>query len=130
MNLADGGKHARPMCTTYVLDASHPEGGYMQSMVQANGTPKGLKTVLTQRGLWPTIQKRFLTQCSIKTRAGNTTLNPKCLRGGNCCARALLASQPDFVTHKGELEEAILAAGHMVLFYPAFHCELNFNKYF
>ena len=130
MNLVDGGKHAKQMRTTYVVDIQHPEGGYLQNMVQENGTPKGLKTVLTERGLWPATEGRFLTQCSIKTRAGNTTPNSKCLQGGNCCVRALLASQPDFKAQKGELEEAIEEAGHMVLFYLAFHCEINFIEYF
>ncbi|KAG0640742.1 hypothetical protein HOY80DRAFT_1041121 [Tuber brumale] len=52
MNLADGGKHAKAMRSTYVVDESHPNGGYYQSMVQEDGTPKGLKSVLTERGLW------------------------------------------------------------------------------
>jgi len=66
----------------------------------------------------------------LKTPAGNTIPNPKSLKGGNCCAQALLASQPDFQAPKGGLEEAIQAAGHMILFYPAFHCEINFIEYF
>jgi len=103
MNLADGGKHAKKMRTTYVLDRSHPQGGYLQSMVLEDGTPKGLKTVLTERGLWPTTGERFLTQCSIKTPAGNTTPNSRWLKGGTCSARALLASQPDFKAQRGEL---------------------------
>ena len=92
--------------------------------------PKGLKTVLEERGLWPATEGRFLTQCSIKTQAGNTTLNSLCLIGGNRCGRALLASQSDFKAQKGELEEAIEEAGHLFLFYPAFHCEINFIEYF
>jgi len=130
MNLADGGKHAKKMRRTYVLDRSHPQGGYFQFMVLEDGTPKGLNTVLTERGLWPTTGERFLTQCSIKTAAANTTPNSRCLKGGTCCARALLVSQPDFKAQRGELEEAIGAAGHVILFYPAFHCELNFIEYF
>ncbi|KAG0639114.1 hypothetical protein HOY80DRAFT_1045975 [Tuber brumale] len=126
MNLADGGKHAKAMRSTYVVDESHPNGGYYQSMVQEDGTPKGLKSVLTERGLWPSTGGPFLTQCSIKTPAGNTTPNPQCLKGGSCCARALGAAQPDFKAQKGELQEAIEAAGHRGLFYPAFHCEINF----
>jgi len=90
-------------------------------MVLQDGTPKGLKTVLTERALWPTTGECFLTQCSIKTPAGNTPPNSRCLKGGTCCARALLASQSDFKAQWGELEEAIEAAGHMILFYPAFH---------
>ncbi|KAG0633878.1 hypothetical protein HOY80DRAFT_1062201 [Tuber brumale] len=130
MNLADGGKNAKPMRTTYVVDGSQPAGGYYQSMIYDDRTPKGLRTVLQERGLWPINGTRFLTQCSTKTPTGNWTLNPKCLRGGTCCARALLALQPDFKAQKGEIEEAIERAGHLVLFYPAFHCEINFIEYF
>lgn len=42
----------------------------------------------------------------------------------------MLALQPDFKAQKGELQEAIEAAGHSVLFYPPFHCEINFIEYF
>ena len=34
--------------------------------------------------------------------------------------------QPDFKNQKCALEEAILEAGHLCIFYPKFHCELNF----
>lgn len=41
-----------------------------------------------------------------------------------------MASQPDFVAQRGKLEEAIIVAGHEVIFYPKFHCELNFIENF
>ncbi|RPA95110.1 hypothetical protein L873DRAFT_1698966 [Choiromyces venosus 120613-1] len=62
--------------------------------------------------------------------AGNLTPNPKCLKGGTCCACIPLASQPDFKAQKGEIEEAIEAATHLVLFYPPFYCKINFIEYF
>jgi len=69
MNLEDGGKNAKQMRSTVVIDPNNPENSWVQSMITANGTPKGLRTVLTQaeRGLWPTTGSRFLTQCSIKS---------------------------------------------------------------
>ena len=73
---------------------------------------------------------RFLTQCSIKTLSGNSKPNPHCLKRSNCCATELLALQPDFKAQKGELQQAIERAGHLVLFYPPFHCEINFIEYF
>jgi len=81
------------MHDTFVVDPQHLAGGFIQSMT-INGVPKGLKLVLTERGLWPTVQNpgsRFLTQCSIKSSKGKSEPNPICLEGGNCCARALLA---------------------------------------
>jgi len=92
MNLADGGKHERPMWTTYVLHASHSQGCYRESMVQANRIPEGLKTVQTKSSLWSTTQNRFLRNYSMKTRVENTTPNLKCLKEGNCCEGSLLAS--------------------------------------
>jgi hypothetical protein len=47
-----------------------------------------------------------------------------CDNSGKCCSTALLQSQPDFQNQKGWLQEEIEAAGHNVIFYPEFHCEL------
>ena len=45
----------------------------------------------------------------------------------NCCLTGILGSQPDFLAPvKSKLEEAINAAGHLCIFLPKFHCELNF----
>ena len=35
-----------------------------------------------------------------------------------------------FSVQKPQLQEAIEQAGHWVLFYPAFHCEINFIEYY
>ena len=129
-NLEDGGKNAKIMRSTVIADDAHPERGWWQSIVRADGTLKGLRAVLTERNLWPSGGPRFLTQCSIKSSSGKSKLNSKCLKGSNCCASGLLALQPDFKAQKGELQEAIEKVGHLVLFYPPFHCELNFIEYF
>lgn len=47
-----------------------------------------------------------------------------------CCACRLLSQQPDFLAQKGRVQEVIEAKGHLVLFYPKFHCELNWIEYF
>jgi hypothetical protein len=41
-----------------------------------------------------------------------------------------MASQRDFQEQKGRLEEELQAAGQLVIFYPKFHCELNFIERF
>jgi len=131
LNLEPGGTKMKIMYDTYVLDDKHADGGYVQSLVLPDGRPKGLKIVLRECGLWPMSGQHFLTQCSIKSRSGKSTKpNPRCLNRGSCCARALLASQPDFRNQKSQVEAAILDAGHDVIFYPAFQCELNFIEYF
>jgi hypothetical protein len=37
-----------------------------------------------------------------------------------------MAAQRDFQEQKGKLEEEIMKFNHEVIFYPKFHCELNF----
>jgi hypothetical protein len=48
----------------------------------------------------------------------------------DCCARRLLSLRPDFMAQKCEIEERIKAHHHRVLFYPKFHCELNYMEYY
>jgi len=49
---------------------------------------------------------------------------------GGCCARAVLAADRDFRDQKGRLEEELLAGRQEAIFYPKFHCELNFVERF
>jgi hypothetical protein len=44
--------------------------------------------------------------------------------------KAILAAQPDFKAQKGRLQEELEAANQTVMFYPKFHCELNFIERF
>lgn len=130
MNLKDGGKNAIQMYTTFVMNQTHAENEWLQSMVRDDGSPKGLHTVLTEFNLWPSTGFQFLTQCSIKIFSSKSKPNLQYLKGSNCCAKRLLALQLDFKAQKGELQEAIKRAGHLVLFDPPFHCEINFIEYF
>jgi hypothetical protein len=51
----------------------------------------------------------------------------KCPQGSKtCCLRRILFTQPDFESVKSVLEEVCEARGYEVIFYPKFHCELNF----
>ena len=42
-----------------------------------------------------------------------------------CCAKRVLSLQEDFQTEKPELQILIENAGHICIFLPKFHCELN-----
>lgn len=53
MNLKSVGKNTKVMNDTYVMEANHPDGGYIQSMTLPDGRPKGVRKVLDERGLWP-----------------------------------------------------------------------------
>jgi transposase len=48
----------------------------------------------------------------------------------DCCGRRILELQPDFREQKGMVEEEVTRCGHLVMFYPKFHCELNWIEYF
>ena len=43
-----------------------------------------------------------------------------------CCAQYVLSQQPDFLEQKEWLTEVVEAAGFHVIFFPKYHCELNF----
>jgi hypothetical protein len=80
--------------------------------------PKGVKLVLTERGLW---------------RAG---LKLKCAKAADhlddssCCAHRVMAIQPDFVAEKPAIQKLIESHGHLCVFLPKYHCELNIIEYF
>ncbi len=107
MNLNPGGKQPK-MRKTYFgeeipQDMIFPLDYHIPELC---GQPKGLKQVLKERGLWPNEGLKLEE------------------------ARRVLSQQPDFLAQKGRLEEVIVAAGHQVIFYPKFHCELNFIENF
>ena len=131
MNLGSGGKQPR------LRDGWHLTSNQPHSMVfsqdhptpELRGQPKGIRQVLYERGLWQDYRNdgsRFLLLCpKTKDRSGcDRTLN------GECCATTLLQSQPDFKEQKGWLQELVEETGHSVIFYPKFHCELNFIERF
>jgi hypothetical protein len=101
----DGQKVVQPMVFLHF----HPE---------FPNAPKGAKFILQECGLW---------------RAGMTL---RCSKGGcgnnqtDCCAKHILDHQPDFQAQKSLVQETIKDAGHMCVFLPKYHCEINFIKYF
>ena len=104
-------------------DGRHPNGTaqslyYPDDHPQYPGYFKGMEQILRERLLISDGQ-------TLKASCG-TSLN-KCPPGITyCCCRRMLYSQPDFMEQKSALEELIEGAGHLILFYPKFHCELNF----
>jgi hypothetical protein len=80
-----------------------------------------------ERKLWPANGWRSDGRTMLKV-CPTTQNRPGCnpTMEGGCCARAIMAAQRDFQEQKGKLEEEILAYNHEVIFYPKFHCELNF----
>ena len=44
----------------------------------------------------------------------------------DCCTQKALYTQPDFQLQENTLKELVHSHGHKCIFYPKFHCKLNF----
>lgn len=122
MNLKPGGKqpimhntHFRPnqQSQSMVFAATHPD-------LKLRGQPKGIKQVLMERGKWPS--EGLILECKNCKKRIQDALRI------SCCARRVISLEPDFLAQRGAIEELIKKAGHDCIFYPKFHCELNFIK--
>jgi hypothetical protein len=81
------------------------------------GQFKGMVVILEERGFKEA--SKMKAQCNKKLS--------DCPPGETqCCCHRTLFNQPDFVNIKSILEMEAHARGHLVLFLPKFHCELNF----
>jgi transposase len=92
MNVSDGGKQPKRRDTVWNCK--------VQSMVNASGQPKGLKTVLEERNV-------------------NTS------RMNKADMIKVLENMHDFKVQKTRVEELISRHGHRCIFLPEYHCELN-----
>ena len=102
--LKDNGVNVKPQRNGWYIDSLGVQRS--QIMVNENGQPLGLKSILTGRGLW---------DCTLS------------LQG----ARQLLSEQPDFCQQKEWLQDVIEKHdGFIIDYYPKFHCEFNFIEMF
>ncbi|EIM79857.1 uncharacterized protein STEHIDRAFT_69027 [Stereum hirsutum FP-91666 SS1] len=119
MNVNPGGKQAL-LRDGWFVDAAgnrHPQQMSFPSDHPTNANQaKGLKQVLHERGLWTTNMRGRCKKCEHDTV--------------NCCGKRVLELQPDFKAQKSLVQEVIEAAGHLCIFLPKYHCELNFIEYF
>ena len=104
--MRDGCRISQPM----VFPTDHPTNA---------DQPKGIKQVLNERGLW---RQGLHLDCKKPKICSIDSID--------CCARRLLSQQPDFLEQKSSVQEVIEAAGHLCIFLPKFHCELNFIEFF
>lgn len=86
--------------------------GHVQKMTTDSSEAKGLKAVLEERGF---DVSNLRAKCSPVCPFENT----------NCCMAHLLSHQHDFTNQISMLEALITKAGHLCLFLPKFHCDLN-----
>jgi len=101
--LHNGQKITQPM----VFPSDHPH---------FPNEPKGIKAVLTECGLF---QSGLCRKCQTHDSDNDA-----------CCNKHILELQPDFQDHKSLVQQVIEAAGHLCIFLPKFHCELNFIEFF
>lgn len=117
MNKSDGG--AQRVQKDTVIPQSNPSAehrGKPQPMtfVDLDGKKKakGLKRVLSERGF---DVSKLRAKCS-----------PVCpVDSVGCCMARLLSQQDDFKDQKSMVEDVIERCGHLCIFLPKFHCELN-----
>ena len=91
-----------------VLPANHPT---------SPGKPKGAKLILQEHGLW-------------KPGLPLGCCKPKLCSTNDCCMKTILLKQPDILAQKSSVQQVIEDAGHLCVFLPKFHCELNFIEFF
>ena len=118
MNMNPGGKQALMKNGWFIRDGER----VVQTMVFPNDHPefpgqaKGMKQVLFERGY----TQRLRMVCKKGCTDGVL----------QCCAKNILEREPDFKSQKSLVQEVIEAAGHLCIFLPKFHCELNFIEFF
>ncbi|KXN90727.1 Isoleucine--tRNA ligase, cytoplasmic [Leucoagaricus sp. SymC.cos] len=88
--------------------------GKTQKMMTDDGLPKGLQQTLEECGF------------TSKDLPKQAKCSPVCPWDNyNCCMAHLLSRQEDFANQISMLKKIIVDAGHICIFLPKFHCELN-----
>jgi hypothetical protein len=116
MNKSDGGKQRKQRDTMIPLNnPGHSVHDKVQKMTNEDGTPKGLRSILTVRGF---DVRQLQAKCSPVTLSfrerellhGTSSFTARWLRSSN---------------QESMLEILIKKTGHLCIFLPKFHCELN-----
>lgn len=115
MNKSNGGKQRFQKDTIIPDSQSVPAvnmRGKPQSMKTEDGLQKGMQQVLEERGFDVSgLRAKCKPVCPFENK--------------DCCMARLLSHQEDFANQVSMLEQVITEAGHLCLFLPKFHCELN-----
>jgi hypothetical protein len=134
LNLSDGGANVKP----FVRDGWYMRGEekvvQVMHTVDADGkkVQKGRKSILTERDKFKNHcgndLKNICKFCKTNTRA---SFKLECEDSGTffddkCCAKYVLSQEPDFLEQMEWLESEVIKLGFKIIFYPKYHCELNF----
>ena len=113
MNRSNGGKQRKLKDT--VIPMSNPDScyrGLIQKMTLDNEEQKGLQ--------------QTLQECGFDVSGMRAKCSPVCpIENKGCCMACLLSQQEDFQSQVSLLKQTITAQGHLCMFLPKFHCELN-----
>ena len=106
------------------------------------GQSKGIKQILLERGLITASTKLNATCGAVEKNARKAAKAEKGIAKGEsvdvplhagcdeegeaCCLTYLISEQPDFKGQQNAIHELILSRGHLCIFLPKFHPELNF----
>lgn len=118
MNVNPGGRQAIMRDTYYGPDKKFQSMVFPSNHPKYPGQAKGMRIVLQERGLW---KDGLLGDCKLCKGKSKIIDNAKT----DCCMRQILSLQDDFVAQKSRLQEVIEQHGHKCIFFPKYHCELN-----
>jgi len=113
MNKSNGGKQRKQKDTIIPMNNPYPKFcGKPQKMITETCKTKGLQQTLKKHGF---DIGRMHVKCS-----------PVCpFENNDYCMARLLSKQDNFYLQESLLEQKIKSRGHLCIFLPKFHCELN-----
>ncbi|KIJ39315.1 hypothetical protein M422DRAFT_257928 [Sphaerobolus stellatus SS14] len=126
MNMHPGGKQANLRDGWFMNNGQKliQKMNFPENHPQYPSQTKGMQQVLMERGLY---HPGLKIQCKKEKDGSDGKCDPM---STDCCAKRILNLQPDFQEQKSLVQEVIEEAGHLCIFLPKFHCELNFIEFF
>lgn len=104
----------------------------VQDMQYPCGKQKGVKQILLERGNkhkndQGDVMNLQCSYCRNKITAAERMTGIEDGHISNkCCASYVLANEPDFLAQEEWLTQVVHEAGFKIIFYPKYHCELNY----
>ena len=126
LNLSDGGENVPLLRSTTFVNAQGVT--VHQSMETAAGVQKGLRTILTERGKFTNnFGHELKKMCHPCGKFRGEELKEYQESTPQCCGTRVLSEEPDFARQKEYLAEEVEKwEGCTIIFFPKYHCELNF----